>query len=134
MLVRLPTFAFAVNVRAAPHVDTTANLFELLVGKIAAFLLGLQKLANDLIDSYIDLISATHAFDYSGSQFDAYGRADAVFNADDVEEFLKIRQKIADCYSTFEVLPGTFVDGEAVSAEATADLCGLQAVLARAHP
>ena len=75
----------------------------------------------------------SHAFDYSGSQFDAYGRPNAVFVGADVQEFLAIRQRIADRYSTFEVTPSTFVDGEDVSVEATADLCGLQAILARAN-
>ena len=75
----------------------------------------------------------SHAFDYSGSQFDAYGRPDPVFADADVQEFTAIRQRIAERYSTFEVLPGTFVDGEDVSVEATADLCGLQAVLAHAR-
>jgi putative endopeptidase len=74
----------------------------------------------------------SHAFDYSGSQFDACGQPNAVFGDADVQEFLAIRQKIAERYSTFEVTPGTFIDGEAVNIEATADLCGLQAALARA--
>lgn len=74
----------------------------------------------------------SHAFDYSGSQFDAYGRPAPVFAESDVREFTAKRREIADRYSTFEITSGVYVDGEAVSAEATADLCGLQVVLTRA--
>ena len=74
----------------------------------------------------------SHAFDYSGSQFDAYGRPIAVFSGTDVQKFTEKRQAIAKRYSTFEVTPDTTLDGDTVSIDATADLCGLQVVLARA--
>ena len=75
----------------------------------------------------------SHAFDYSGSQFNAYGEPVAIFTDDDVKEFVAKRQSIADYYSTIEVTPDANVDGTSKSAEALADLCGLQAVLERAQ-
>ena len=75
----------------------------------------------------------SHAFDFAGSQFNAYGEPIAVFADADVQEFTAKRQKIADYYSTIEVAPGTAVDGAAVSVEATADLCGMQVILERAR-
>lgn len=74
----------------------------------------------------------SHAFDYMGSQFSAYGEPAPIYTAEDVDEFVQIRQRIADYYSSIEVEPDWNVDGIAVSTEATADVCGLQAVLAHA--
>lgn len=74
----------------------------------------------------------SHAFDYLGSQYNEYGEPQPIYSAEDVDEFVQIRQKLADRYSQIEVEPGWNVDGIAVSTEATADLCGLQAALAYA--
>ncbi len=75
----------------------------------------------------------SHAFDYSGSQFNAFGEPIAVFADANVQEYVAKRQAIADYYSTIETMPGVTVDGTAVSAEATADLCGMQVILKRAQ-
>ena len=75
----------------------------------------------------------SHAFDYAGSQFNAYGEPVSVFNDADVQTFVAKRQEIADYYSTIEVMSGITIDGKAKSAEATADLSGLQVVLEKAR-
>ena len=75
----------------------------------------------------------SHAFDYTGSQFNAFGEPVAVFTDSDVQTFVAKRQEIADYYSTIEIMPGRTVDGTATSAEATADLCGMQVILKRAQ-
>ena len=75
----------------------------------------------------------SHAFDYTGSQFNAFGQPTAVFADTDVEEFVAKQHAIADYYSTIEFAPGVKVDGTATSTEATADLCGMQVVLKRAQ-
>ena len=75
----------------------------------------------------------SHAFDYSGSQFNAYGEPIAIFTDADVQKFVAKRQAIADYYSTIEIMPGITVDGMSKSSEATADLCGMQVVLERAR-
>ena len=47
----------------------------------------------------------------------------------DVEAFVAQRDRLADYYSTIEYLEGKKVDGVKVSAEAAADLVGMQVVL-----
>ena len=73
----------------------------------------------------------SHAFDYSWSQFDAYGRPEPVFTADDVSKFTVLRDKLAASYSNVEVVSGKNIDGMKVASEAMADLSGLQAIVAR---
>lgn len=73
----------------------------------------------------------SHAFDYSWSQFDAYGRPEPVFTADDISKFTVLRDKLAARYSNIEVVSGKNIDGMKVTAEAMADLSGLQAIVAR---
>lgn len=75
----------------------------------------------------------SHAFDYTGSQFDAFGQPIAVFSDEDVQEYVAKRQGIIDYFSTIEVTPGTTVNGTIKSSEATADLCGMQVILERAR-
>ncbi len=115
--------------------DSVSNSINIFPGYVTSAVYAENMSTEELLGGIGFTIAheISHAFDYSGSQFDAYGQPNAVFTSTDVQEFLAIRQKIADRYSTFEVQSGAFVDGEAVSAEATADLCGLQAVIAHAH-
>lgn len=74
----------------------------------------------------------SHAFDYAGSQFNAYGQAESVYTSDDEQEFVDKRQKLVDYLDTIETAPGEYVNGTDKSTEATADLCGLQVILERA--
>ena len=74
----------------------------------------------------------SHAFDYQGSQYSAFGEAQPIYLDADAEEFAAISTRLADYLSTIEVQPGRTVNGLAVSAEATADTCGLQALVAYA--
>lgn len=71
----------------------------------------------------------SHAFDYSGSQYNAYGEPTPVFAKEDVDAFVQKTTSLADYYSTIEVAPGTKVDGTNVVGEAAADLSGMQAIL-----
>lgn len=74
----------------------------------------------------------SHAFDFTGSQFNAYGEGVSVYSDGDVQEFVDRRQRLADYFSTIEVEPGVFVNGVEKSTEAAADLCGLQVLLEHA--
>ena len=114
--------------------DSVSNSINIFPGYITSAMYGADMSTEELLPGmgFVIAHEISHAFDYSGSQFDAFGQPEAIFADADVQEFLTIRQKIADRYSSFEVLPGVAVDGETVSIEAIADLCGLQAVLARA--
>ena len=114
--------------------DSVSNSINIFPGYVTSAVYGKDMAPEELLAGmgFVIAHEISHAFDYSGSQFDACGQPNAVFGDADVQEFLAIRQKIAERYSTFEITPGTFIDGEAVNIEATADLCGLQAALARA--
>ncbi|MFT4040450.1 MAG: M13 family metallopeptidase, partial [Thermomicrobiales bacterium] len=68
----------------------------------------------------------THAFDQSGSQFDADGNLRDWWTPEDAEEFTALRDAVATQYSEVEVEPGLFVDGELTIGENIADMGGLQ--------
>ena len=72
----------------------------------------------------------SHAFDFSASQFNAYGEPNPVFSGQDVDAYVKKTNALADYYSSIEVMPGTNVDGQHVVGEAAADLNGMQVTLA----
>jgi len=139
-LIGKPARASATWLHARPTLqncfyDSVSNSINIFPGYVTSAVYAKNMGTEELLAGmgFVIAHEVSHAFDYSGSQFDAFGQPNPVFIGSDVQEFLAIRQKIADRYSTFEVAPGTFVDGEAVSVEATADLCGLQAVLTRAR-
>lgn len=71
----------------------------------------------------------SHAFDFRGSQMDKYGRPGSIFTEEDVEGFLKICDDLAKYYDTIEYMPGQYIDGKRINAEAAADLSGMQVVL-----
>lgn len=71
----------------------------------------------------------SHGFDYTGSQLDAYGTPNPVFTDAGVDAFVLKCSTLALYYGGIEITPGQMVDGAAVSGEATADLCGIQACL-----
>ncbi len=71
----------------------------------------------------------SHGFDYLGSQMDAYGQPKPVLSDAALEAFLKKCKSIADYYSAVEYLPGKFINGQTVVAEAAADLSGFQSCL-----
>ena len=71
----------------------------------------------------------SHGFDYSGSQFDAYGTPAPVLEDEDVDAFSRKNSTLAEYYDSIEVVPGVMADGRKVVIEAAADLFGLQVVL-----
>jgi predicted metalloendopeptidase len=68
----------------------------------------------------------THAFDLSGSQFDAEGNLDDWWTDEDRAKFEALMDKVAVQYSAIEVLPGVFVNGDLTISENIADMGGLQ--------
>ena len=115
--------------------DSVSNSINIFPGYITSAMYSREMTAEELLAGAGFAIGheISHAFDYTGSQLNAYGEPVAVFTDADVQEFVAKRQGIADYYSTIEIAPDTVVNGTATSAEATADLCGLQVVLERAH-
>jgi predicted metalloendopeptidase len=68
----------------------------------------------------------THAFDQSGSQFDAAGNLANWWTPEDTERFAALTAEVAAQYDQVEVLPGLFVDGGLTIGENIADMGGLQ--------
>jgi putative endopeptidase len=68
----------------------------------------------------------THGFDDQGAQFDADGNMSMWWQKSDFEKFTAKGQCVADQYSTFEVLPGKFVNGKLTLGENIADIGGIK--------
>jgi putative endopeptidase len=68
----------------------------------------------------------THAFDDQGSQFDDEGRLSNWWQPSDLEKFKAKGKCVADQYSTFEALPGKFVQGKLTLGENIADMGGVK--------
>lgn len=67
----------------------------------------------------------THGFDDSGAQFDADGNLVDWWTAEDKANFEKATKALAEQYSSYEAVPGTFVNGEFTNGENIADLGGV---------
>jgi predicted metalloendopeptidase len=68
----------------------------------------------------------THAFDQSGSQFDAEGNFANWWSEDDLAKFEALTAEVAAQYDEVEALPGLNVDGALTIGENIADMGGLQ--------
>lgn len=76
----------------------------------------------------------SHAFDFAGSQCDAYGLGNPILNEADREVFLGKVKAVEDYYNQIVVMPGVNCNGTLLRVENTADLAGMKAAvrLARA--
>lgn len=68
----------------------------------------------------------THAFDQSGSRFDASGNLVNWWTPEDNERFKALTDDIIAQYDAVEVAPGLFVNGELTIGENIADMGGMQ--------
>ncbi|CDF81027.1 peptidase, M13 family [Formosa agariphila KMM 3901] len=69
----------------------------------------------------------SHSFDDSGSRYDKDGNLNNWWTDKDLEEFTKLGKALADQYSSLEVLPETFINGEFTLGENIGDLGGVNA-------
>lgn len=67
----------------------------------------------------------SHAFDDSGSRFDADGNLVNWWTEEDLEEFTKRGEKLAEQYSSVEVLDSVFINGKFTLGENIGDVGGL---------
>lgn len=67
----------------------------------------------------------THGFDDEGRKFDAEGNLTEWWTEKDGEEFMKRAREVSKLYSSQEVLPGLFVNGDLTLGENIADLGGV---------
>ena len=71
----------------------------------------------------------SHAFDYAGSQCDAYGRGIGILSEADREIFLSKVKAVEDYYNAITVLPDVYCRGTFLRVENTADLAGMKAAV-----
>ena len=111
--------------------DPTSNSINIYPGYVTSLIY-----TEDMSD--LDLLAGagftigheiSHGFDYQGAQFDAYGTPNPVFTDADVDSFVLKCSTLALYYNGIEIAPGTMVNGQYVVTEASADLCGMQAIL-----
>ena len=69
----------------------------------------------------------SHGFDDSGADFDAEGNLVNWWSDEDLTEFNNLGEKLADQYSTLEVLPDIFINGKFTLGENIGDLGGINA-------
>lgn len=67
----------------------------------------------------------THGFDDQGAKYDWDGNKNNWWTDEDRARFKELTTKLAEQYSSYEVLPGEFVNGELTLGENIADLGGL---------
>jgi putative endopeptidase len=67
----------------------------------------------------------THGFDDQGAKYDWNGNKNDWWTEEDKTRFKALTTKLAEQYSSYEVLPGEFVNGELTLGENIADLGGL---------
>lgn len=68
----------------------------------------------------------THAFDQSGSKFDANGNLRDWWTPEDTKRFTELTDEVVKQYSALEAAPDVFVNGELTIGENIADMGGLQ--------
>ena len=71
----------------------------------------------------------THGFDDRGRNYDAHGNLADWWTEADADEFKARAAKLVDQYSSYEVLPDLFVNGEQTLGENIADLGGISIAL-----
>jgi len=69
----------------------------------------------------------SHSFDDSGARYDANGNLVDWWTEDDLSQFSKLGQALADQYSALQPLPGIYVDGKFTLGENIGDLGGVNA-------
>mgnify|MGYP004511611313 FL=1 len=68
----------------------------------------------------------SHAFDFNGSNYDAKGNFSQWWTDDDYKYYQNLKKKVALYYSSYEVLPGRYIDGEKTINENIADMASLE--------
>jgi putative endopeptidase len=71
----------------------------------------------------------THGFDSSGSNYGPTGNLENWWTPEDKERFHELTSRLVEQYSSYEVLPGVFVNGNLTLGENIADLGGVAVAL-----
>ena len=111
------------------------NSINILPGIVTSNIYRKDMTDSEMLGSigYIVGHEISHAFDFRGSQMDHNGCPGSIFTEEDVDAFLKICDDIIARYDAIEYMPGRFVDGKRIIAEAGADLSGMQVAVTYAQ-
>lgn len=125
-----PWFAISPTTNNAFY-DPTSNSINIFPGFITSLIYSDDMTESELIGTAGWTIAheISHGFDYMGSQLDGYGTPSPVYAEGDIDKFVLKSSMLALRYSQIEIAPGQMVSGDMIAAEATADLCGVQACL-----
>lgn len=115
--------------------DSETNSINIMPGFITSAISDHFGTLEGLMGSIGTVIAheISHGFDFSGSQMDAYGLCEPLFNDADREVYLARVDKLAAYYDAIEITPTLHADGNLVKVEAAADLCGMQVTLLAAR-
>lgn len=109
--------------------DPFSNTVNLIPGFIFSYNCPKNATEEQMLGAVGTVIAheLSHAFDYAGSQCDAYGRGIAFLTEADREIFLGKVKAVEDYYNTIVLAPGVNCNGTFLRVENTADLAGLKA-------
>ena len=111
--------------------ESENNSINIVPGYVTSLLYADDMSEEDLLGGIGFTVAheISHGFDYQGAQSDAYGRPEPVYDEADVDAFVAKTSALAQYYSGIELHPEVVLDGQALVAEAAADLSGMQAML-----
>lgn len=119
------------NAKALPMI----NAFMFSIGILREAGYSSEMSAEEMYGTvgYVLAHEMSHCFDENGSQFDKDGRMNDWWTPEDKAKFEARLQKLIDYFDNITVFEGVNVDGKVVSAEATADITGVQAIMGLAR-
>ena len=107
------------------------NAIVITLGYMAAYP-NIHEMSNEqLLASYGWVMGheLSHGFDENGVRYNKIGDQLKIFTTTDLNNYKRRTQKVAKYYDGNEVMPGQATPGSIVSAEATADICGMRLCL-----
>ena len=111
--------------------DFDTNSINIMPGFAASQGYGADTSAEELLGVFGWIIAheISHAFDFSGAQYNGDGVGESVLQSEDLGAYLALVDRLADYFSAVEAMPGVHVNGSIVKGEAAADLIGMQLAL-----
>ena len=111
--------------------DPFSNSVNLLPGYMTSFTCPKDATEAEMMGGVGSVIAheISHAFDFAGSQCDAFGLGNAILSEADLETFLAKVKALENYYDGITVLPGMNVKGTFQRVENTADLAGMKAAV-----
>ncbi|MBQ8053784.1 MAG: M13 family metallopeptidase [Lachnospiraceae bacterium] len=122
---QMPTLAD--NAKSLPMIN--AFMFSIGITKSSGYSSDMSMEEMYGIIGYVLAHEMSHCFDENGSKIDKDGKMNDWWTPEDKEKFEERLQKLIDYYDNITVFEGVNVQGKIISAEATADITGVQAIM-----